>query len=162
MRIVAALIWLGCVTLAASCGGQDAYRADVPAGPTRTPRPDATAASPEDGTQPATTTASGESTRAAPPAATAAGAHEILLFDFKIEPFLLDLGQGGPLTVRSMGALTHTFAIYRDASFSERLLDAGEIAPGESTTLAVSLAPGTYYARCEIHPLQMRAAITIE
>ena len=62
----------------------------------------------------------------------------------KFSPTTVTIGQGGTLNVSNVSTRTHTFTIQSQAINQV-------IMAGQSATIAINLAPGTYPFVCTIH-----------
>ncbi|MBM4437596.1 MAG: cupredoxin domain-containing protein, partial [Actinobacteria bacterium] len=89
----------------------------------------------------ATAAASPAPTAAAPPAA---GAGTVTISDFAFRPDPVVVAAGGTLTLRNGGRASHTFTILA-------LKIDLTVASGQSATVQIQGAPGTYDLVCRFH-----------
>jgi plastocyanin len=74
---------------------------------------------------------------------------------FVFSPSTFTIAQGGVVTVKNVGTLTHTFTI-QGHGVNEVM------SPGQSAKVTINLPPGTYPFICTIHVSQgMRGTITV-
>ena len=74
---------------------------------------------------------------------------------FVFSPTAFSIAQGGVVTVKNVGTLTHTFTI-QGHGIDEVL------APGQSAKVTIDLPPGTYPFVCTIHQSQgMTGTLTV-
>jgi len=96
------------------------------------------------------TTDSGGGTGGATKASIQAGAG-----GFVFSPNTVTIAQGGVVTVKNVGTLTHTFTI-QGHGVNESL------SPGSSAKVTINLTPGTYTFVCTIHRSQgMTGTLTV-
>jgi plastocyanin len=87
-------------------------------------------------------------------------------FDFGFDPDTLLVAAGKELTfaIANTGATTHTFTMYTDEEFTDPVdgADTGNIPDLTEGEFKVTLDPGQYYFRCEIHASLMQGSLKAE
>ncbi len=84
--------------------------------------------------------------------------------DVKFDTDQLNLAAGSvTITFQNQDTgVPHNFAIYRDQGYADKV-GATNITVGPDTQqLTVTLDPGTYYFRCDVHPTQMTGKVTVQ
>lgn len=140
--------------LLAACGGAGTTAGKAPAtgAATTHPSPTQTAAPPP-----------GAGTPLAGGAAQERSSATVVAKDITFDQSQLNLRAGeDTITFRNEDArITHDFAVYADADYTQ-LTGATAIMTGPATErLPLTLRPGTYYYRCDVHPQQMHGTITV-
>jgi plastocyanin len=115
----------------------------------------AAAGSPSTQTGAATTTAPTTTAPATPTAGDTSGEATMKLEDFEFSPKTLDVASGASIQLENEGQAPHTFTI--DGQGIDEQVDAGD-----SSTITLSLSPGTYDFYCTFHKSQgMTGTLTV-
>jgi len=149
-----AAVAVASTVLLAACGGADATGGKTPAtgAATTQPSPTRTAAPPPEAGTPVPSGATQERSTAT-----------VIAKDITFDQSQLNLRAGeDTITFRNEDArITHDFAVYADAGYTQ-LVGATAIMTGPATErLPLTLRPGTYYYRCDVHPQQMHGTIAV-
>lgn len=84
--------------------------------------------------------------------------------DVKFDTDQLNLAAGSvTITFQNQDTgVPHNFAVYRDQGYTDKV-GATDLGTGPDTQqLTVTLDPGAYYFRCDVHPTQMTGKITVQ
>lgn len=111
----------------------------------------------------AATTAAPDGGDETPAAAGGGNSVDVKTEDFAFNPTEITVPAGEPITFNFTNAdsAPHTFTLYVDEEFTQALNGGSATESAPQITVAF-VAPGGYYFRCEIHPLQMQGELTAE
>jgi plastocyanin len=120
------------------------------------------------GTPTGTSAATGTATAAATSATGGANAPiDLTAQDIKFSTDEITVQAGEPVVIEftNQDALPHNFALYTDESAQE-VIFRGELIVGPTKSIRYEFdapdEPGTYFFRCDPHPLQMRGSFIVE
>lgn len=87
----------------------------------------------------------------------------IIAKDFEFLPSEQRVKAGSiSIQFENQGAERHTYSIYSDAEYTELEDTTTGVNPDSTVELELSLEAGEYFVRCDLHPTQMEATLTVE
>lgn len=97
------------------------------------------------------------------PTPTSGGELPVIAKEFEFLPIEQRV-EAGDVVVQfeNQGEERHTYSIYRDAAYEDLVDTTTGVNPGSRTELELSLEPGEYFVRCDLHPTEMQASLTAE
>ncbi len=91
---------------------------------------------------------------------TGGGELPVIAKDFEFVPVEQTV-EAGEVSIQfeNQGSERHTYSIYRDGEYEELVDTTTGVNAGGRVELELSLSPGEYFVRCDLHPTQMQATL---